>query len=285
MYWTTPSGTRYQTGSDRSTRARQSVELMAMAGTSWRLTLAAGRPRLRQDVARAGDPDEVGQVEQLVRVLPGQDLGERVGTGDEEQLVVRTLLLQVAQGVDRVGRSRPVDVDAADREPGVGGRRDDGHEVAVLGRADLPGILLPGLSRGDEDDLVEPEPGLHLGGGHEVAVVDRVERPAHHPETHAQWWPPCGAPWSRLTVLDRTGERLRGAAEAPEDPEQRQEGEEGEATEGVGRHGQLAGLLLGGGEQVRQRRRHGPQPTGHRAGRLTPVVHRCCAQPCARRPS
>ncbi len=38
MYWTTPSGTRYQTGWPRPTRCRQSVEEIAMAGTSTRLT-------------------------------------------------------------------------------------------------------------------------------------------------------------------------------------------------------------------------------------------------------
>ena len=44
MYCTTPSGTRYQTGSPRATRSRQSVELIAMAGTYWRSTRSAGRP-------------------------------------------------------------------------------------------------------------------------------------------------------------------------------------------------------------------------------------------------
>src|SRR5699024_3802107 len=34
MYWTTPSGTRYQTGIPACTRCRQSVEDIAMAGTS-----------------------------------------------------------------------------------------------------------------------------------------------------------------------------------------------------------------------------------------------------------
>ena len=44
MYWTTPSGTRYQTGSPPWTRARQSVELIAMAGTSMRVIRSAGSP-------------------------------------------------------------------------------------------------------------------------------------------------------------------------------------------------------------------------------------------------
>src|SRR5215213_1460561 len=42
MYWTTPSGTRYHTGSPRPVRARQSVELMARAGISTRVTRSRG---------------------------------------------------------------------------------------------------------------------------------------------------------------------------------------------------------------------------------------------------
>ena len=44
MYCTTPSGTRYQTGQPPATRSRQSVELIAMAGTSCKVTRCRGRP-------------------------------------------------------------------------------------------------------------------------------------------------------------------------------------------------------------------------------------------------
>src|SRR5690625_7323935 len=46
MYWTTPSGTRYQTGTPAATRLRQSVELIAMAGTSISVTPSSGNPEL-----------------------------------------------------------------------------------------------------------------------------------------------------------------------------------------------------------------------------------------------
>ena len=42
MYWTTPSGTRYQTGSPRLVRSRQSVEEIASAGISTIVTLSEG---------------------------------------------------------------------------------------------------------------------------------------------------------------------------------------------------------------------------------------------------
>jgi hypothetical protein len=43
MYCTTPSGTRYHTGLPSATRRRQSVEEIAIAGTSTRVTTPSGR--------------------------------------------------------------------------------------------------------------------------------------------------------------------------------------------------------------------------------------------------
>ena len=43
MYWTTPSGTRYQTGSPRSLRSRQSDDEIASAGISTRVIRSEGR--------------------------------------------------------------------------------------------------------------------------------------------------------------------------------------------------------------------------------------------------
>ena len=44
MYWTTPSGTRYQTGSPRCLRSRQSVDEIASAGISTMVTRSDGMP-------------------------------------------------------------------------------------------------------------------------------------------------------------------------------------------------------------------------------------------------
>ncbi len=209
MYWTTPSGTRYQTGSPSATRARQSVELIAIAGTSWSVTRSLGQSLVGQLVPGPGDADEVRQLPELLGVLPREDLGEGVGAGDEEQLVVGPLRPDVAQGVDRERRAGPVDVDPADGEARVGGRRDDGHEVAVLGGRDVAVGLLPRLPGGDEDDLVEVEARLDLAGGHEVTVVDRVERPTHDAEAHGQWWAPSDP--LELPCVPSVGRAGRGA--------------------------------------------------------------------------
>jgi hypothetical protein len=130
-----------------------------------------------------GDPDEPGQREQLVGVLPAQDLRQGVGAGDEVEVHLRAPLpVEVTQGVDRVCRPGTVDVDPAHREVRVRGGGDDRHEVAVLGGGDLALVLLPGLAGGHEDHLVEPEPGGRLASGYEVPVVHRVEGAAHDPQ-------------------------------------------------------------------------------------------------------
>ena len=70
----------------RRTRARQSVELIASAGTSSRLTAAVREAVVDQLVPRPGHPDEVREREQLRRAVPAEDRLERVSAGDEEQL-------------------------------------------------------------------------------------------------------------------------------------------------------------------------------------------------------
>ena len=50
---------------------------------------------------RPGDADEVRELEQGVSVLPGQDLGESVGAGDEEQVDVLAALLAPEFGLEK----------------------------------------------------------------------------------------------------------------------------------------------------------------------------------------
>src|SRR5665648_214979 len=169
-----------------------------------------GQPVVAQDMPGPGHPDEVGEVPELVDVLPRQDLGQRIGAGDEEQLRVRTLCVQVTQGVDGVGRAGPVQVDAADVEARVGGCGNNRHQISVLGRRHHGRVLLPGLTRGHEQDLIEVEERLNLSGSHEVAVMDGIEGPTHDTYAPGQRCAPGSvrpcesresseSPWSTLT--------------------------------------------------------------------------------------
>ena len=66
MYWTTPSGTRYQTGIPRATRSRQSVELIASAGV-YRELLERYAQRTDGAFEAAQTSDEVAEV--VLKVL------------------------------------------------------------------------------------------------------------------------------------------------------------------------------------------------------------------------
>src|ERR687898_3495948 len=82
----------------------------------------AGRARHLVDQAfeveaGPGGGDELGQGEDLVGFLPGEDLEDGVGSGDEEQAgTLGALGPEPAQGVDGVGRALGGDLQPADRE-------------------------------------------------------------------------------------------------------------------------------------------------------------------------
>ena len=91
MYWTTPSGTRYQIGWPAA------LPLAAVGGGDGQRRDLQHRHPLGRDRAQRrgvhlgagpGAPDEVGELEQLVGVAPGEDLGQRVGAGDEVEVGV-----------------------------------------------------------------------------------------------------------------------------------------------------------------------------------------------------
>ena len=131
----------------------------------------------------------ISQLEEFQDAVPGQDLAEGVRTRDEEQVdVLAVVAVQVAQGVQGVGRAGSVDVHPAHGEPRVGCRRDHRHQIAMLALCHL--VLLPRQTRRHEDDLIEVEPLAHLTRRDEVTVMDGVEGATHHAHAVAQWWPP-----------------------------------------------------------------------------------------------
>src|SRR5450759_563015 len=77
MYCTTPSGTRYQTGSPSATRERQSVELIAMAGTSCSVT----RPgHVLSDIGLPADRVTLQEVPAMA--ISSTDCRSRVAEGE-----------------------------------------------------------------------------------------------------------------------------------------------------------------------------------------------------------
>ena len=93
-------------GAPRATRARMSLEEMARAGISIRWTRPAAPgtwlTRRSRSKPRPGGGDELGLGEDLVGLLPGEDLEDRVGPGDEEQAGVLGMLAPQLRRVSTV---------------------------------------------------------------------------------------------------------------------------------------------------------------------------------------
>lgn len=122
------------------------------------------------------------QVKQFVGPTPGKDLTQSISASDEEQVhITATLPAQILRVstvyVSPDDRYRP-----ATPKRRIRRRRDDGHEVAILGLRNPASLLLPRHAGGNENDLVEVESGRNLRGCDEVAMMNGVEGATHHPE-------------------------------------------------------------------------------------------------------
>src|SRR5919202_975083 len=126
---------------------------------------------------------QVCEIKQLIDPLPGQNLCQCISTCDEVHLLVRKLGTQIGEGVDSERWTAAVDIYPAGGEPRVGRSCDDGHEIAVFGRADRTLIFLPRDSGRHKHDLIQPETCLHLAGGHQMTMMDRVEGAPHDPKS------------------------------------------------------------------------------------------------------
>jgi hypothetical protein len=123
------------------------------------------------------------EIPHLIDVFPVHDLGDSVGTRDEEKVRIRSRFADVPQCVNRVGRAGPVNVDATNCKTWICRRRNDRHEVAVLTLGYFG--LHPRLTSGNEHHFVKIELLLYFARGHEVTVMNGVERAAHDADSSA----------------------------------------------------------------------------------------------------
>src|SRR6056297_541960 len=143
-----------------------------------------GQSRIGEVMSGPGDAHQMRAIHDAVGVVPADDLGEGIGTGDEEPFGALTRVrcfeaaLQIAQGIDGVGRAFPIDVDTRDLEASIGRGRDNGHQVPIL-TGGGGALLVPRLPGRGEDDPPQVEPMGDLGSGDQVAVMDGVEGATH----------------------------------------------------------------------------------------------------------
>src|SRR5690606_17982669 len=121
---------------------------------------------------------------------------------------------QDTKRIDRVGQPRPIDVDPADVQTGVHGRRDAGQMITVIFVPTGPPLrnitlgLLPRHTRLDGHDPVQHDPLTHLAHSDARHVMHGIKRAAHHADTaairHAQV---CSRPSPYIRVMNSSRSR------------------------------------------------------------------------------
>ena len=175
IYSATASGTQYRIGSPARARRRISVAEMSTAGT---FTEPAIRGEDGIGRTGAGEHDDPGQPRQLVRAVPGIELGGRVGTEQQREGRLGLASAKGLQGVHRVRGTLTLELRALDREAGAprdGQLEHDGAMRGGRGVAPLLERLLPGR---EEAQLVQAERLRRDAGDDQVAVVNGIERAA-----------------------------------------------------------------------------------------------------------
>ena len=107
--------------------------------------------------------DEGRTLQQLIRRLPGGEISESVGAGDEEPLDTLTrmrsgeLNFQIGQGVDRVGVTAAIEIHGGHGKVGESSKCRLKHAQAMIGRGDVIYPLMPGLRGRREQDGLQIE--------------------------------------------------------------------------------------------------------------------------------
>src|SRR6266699_3268887 len=122
----------------------------------------------------------------LIGPVPGPQLRGSVPAEDEEHLRVRVRAAQRQERVERVRRSRSLQLDVRDGESWIARGGEAAHLEALLARRHRAGPVRR-RAGGHEDDLVQV--GAFDGGlgGGQMAEVDRVEGATQHAQLHG-WY-------------------------------------------------------------------------------------------------
>ncbi len=126
-------------------------------------------------VPGTGNSNESGELLQAARIAPLVQPGKRIGPGNEEELRIRQLRVQVRKGVDCKGLGAARDVHIRHLKTVIVHHCKPAHIEPLLGcsrRRPLEGLL----QRGHDDDGIQREGRVYLAGDNQVPQVNRVER-------------------------------------------------------------------------------------------------------------
>ena len=129
---------------------------------------------------------EPSQGQDRLGLAPRREALGHVASDDEGQIVLRFELMQLPQGIDRVGRAAPIDLQVRDGEALVVRDREPAQLDARLAAGVLARLLVRRHRDRHEHDAVEAELVERLLRHDEVTDVRRIERAAEDADvTHA----------------------------------------------------------------------------------------------------
>ena len=171
-------------------RARMSLAEISMAGVATtcrtsgvRTSGAPGRVRMATSASRATSAAERQRGRSAAASAPSSRTNRSPGQRAPER----------AQGVHRVRRGGPLQLERVDREPRVPGDRQVEHRAAVLRRRHRRQPLQRLPRAGHQQHAREAERLEGALGRDEVAVVDRIEATAQQSRCHSNAWRPPAA--------------------------------------------------------------------------------------------
>ena len=141
------------------------------------------RPHVRDVAARTRRHDDRAQPRDLGRPTPVDERLRRIRAHDKAELGIGVLASELAQGVDRVGHARALDLAQVELEARVVRDGELDHARALQSRRHVLVELEVRVSRRDEQHPREAERVGHGARHLEVRVVDGVEGPAHDAES------------------------------------------------------------------------------------------------------
>jgi hypothetical protein len=116
----------------------------------------------------------------LIGLVPGREVGQAIGSDQEEEFLVGAVAVNRLQGLDAVVRTGPAGLQVRDLERRVP-RHRDAHHLQAVGHGRPLARLVRRRAGDHEPDPVQPARLAARLGQDQVSQVDRVERPPEQP--------------------------------------------------------------------------------------------------------
>ena len=129
--------------------------------------------------------NEITKGEDLLKILPGADLGKSIQTDNKiERSALALLFCEMTNRVNRVGNPGPGNFDRGNREAGIFSYRQAHHREPIASRSPGLSSLVRRNRSGNKINAIEIEGFSHLLRAAQMAPMDRIEGAAEEADPH-----------------------------------------------------------------------------------------------------